>query len=449
MGREFELKKRYIAAGILVLVVGWLQYPGFVYTDYEVHDADVKRDDLVVVVTAPGTVKPVTTIEVSSQLSGQIAEVLVDFNEVVRKGQVLARLDAASLQMTVQQSEAELQSAEAQLLLAQESAKKAESELQNARAFKEVVGARLTGAQALEANARRRLDRSESLRSTNSASASEVEETRGEWVARQAAVREQEAQVEVQDAAIASAVAETEIAKARVNAANARVLEAQASLARTRIELSHTEILAPIDGIVILRNVSQGQTVAASLQAPVLFTVAQNLKSIELEVAVDEADVGRIELGQYAVFSVDAYPGEVFRGRVKQIRKAPQRIQSVITYSIVIAADNPEEQLLPGMTALVRIAVESSDATLIVPNAALRFEPPEELASSKRPDSGHVLWRDDDGDLEPVGVRTGIADSESTEVLDGVAEGDRVATGVTVLGRYLNIVGLHFELDSE
>jgi HlyD family secretion protein len=434
----------------LLLILAWLQYPGFVISDYQLHFNTIKRDDLVVMVTAPGTVKPVTTVEVSSQLSGQIAEVLVDFNQQVTAGQAMARLDAASHTMAVRQATAEAQSAGAQLQLARQGIQRADSELANARAVQQVAAARLEGARAREENARRAYERKQSLQESKNIPVSDVEEAQGLWLEEKALIAEHQAQIRVQEAAATAAAVNLEMARARVGAAESVLSEREAALEKARIELARTEIRAPIDGVVILRNVSPGQTVAASLQAPVLFTVAQDLSSIELEVAVDEADIGQLELGQYAIFSVDAYPGEVFRGRVEQIRKAPRSIQSVVTYVVVIAAENPREHLLPGMTAMVRIAVEDSPNTLVAPNTALRFTPPPKLQGSPAAAGETVLWRRGDGDkLIPVAVETGITDTLVTELHGGLTAGDEVATGVTMRGRYLNLLGLHFALGDE
>ena len=415
--QQSPIQSKLLFAIPIALLLAWLQYPGFIQTDYEIHYSQIERDDLVVVVTAPGTIKPVTSIEVSSQLSGQISEVLVDFNQPVVADQVLARLDSASYRMAVRQAVAEQESAKAQLELSNQGVLRAESELANARAVSQVISARQEGARAREANALRALERIRSLHALNNAPAGDVEQAEGIWLGEQAAVSEQQAQLQVQETAIISASTELEMAKARVNAARSKLAEREAALEKARIELSRTDIRSPIDGLVILRNVSQGQTVAASLQAPVLFTVAENLSSIEVEVAVDEADIGRIEMDQFAVFSVDTFPGKVFRGRVSQIRKAPQRIQSVVTYDVVIKAQNPDEQLLPGMTALVRVAVEDAENALVIPNAALRFTPPEEL--QLRPpaaQNGTTIWTGDEDNLAPLTIETGITDTEVTEL---------------------------------
>jgi HlyD family secretion protein len=168
-------------------------------------------------------------------------------------------------------------------------------------------------------------------------------------------------------------------------------------LSKANIELSRTEIRAPMDGVVIRRNIARGQIVASSLQAPILFTMVENLSSIEVEVAVDEADIGKIKIEQFVIFAVDAYPNESFMGRVRQIRIAPEQLQGVITYIVVVGADNPKERLLPGMTGLVRIAVRQSDATLVSPNSALRFEPPEQLKPAGWEGAGDepILWKAD------------------------------------------------------
>lgn len=438
---------RVLIAVTVLFVLGWLQYPGFVQTRYDVQFTTVKRDDLVALVTSTGTVQPVTTVDVSSQLSGQVAEVLVDFNEKVVSGQTLARLDSDAQRVAVRQAEAELDSANAQLELAQKAVSRARANVDSAVARRSVIAARREAAASRQANAAKALERSRSLAASRNAPESAVEAAESSWLDAQAAVSEQVAQIDVEDAAIASARAALAMADAQQNVAYAREREREAALERTHIELARTEIRAPIDGVVILRNVARGQTVAASLQSPTLFTVAQDLGRVELEVSVDEADIGQIEPGHYVVFAVDAYPANIFSGRVRQIRKSPRRIQSVVTYSVVVEADNPGERLMPGMTALVRIAVNDATGALVAPNSALRLEPPAEMLSDAPMDhQGSVLWRQGDDNLVAVAVGTGITNTEVTEILSGVAEGDEVVTRITVEGRILNLLGIHFSL---
>ena len=191
-------------------------------------------------------------------------------------------------------------------------------------------------------------------------------------------------------------------------------------LKQAQVDLERTIIRAPVNGTVILRNIDAGQTVAASLQAPVLFTIAQDLRDMQVEAAIDEADVGRLGVGQQASFTVDAFPQRNFTGEIRQIRKSPVNVQNVISYTVVISAANPNQSLLPGMTANVRVVVDSRDNVLKVANAALRF----------RPAPGRLWIPGPDGQPKAVAVRTGLTDGTSTELLEGpLKEGDEIIIG--------------------
>jgi HlyD family secretion protein len=217
----------------------------------------------------------------------------------------------------------------------------------------------------------------------------QLEAARAQERAGQAALRSAQAQLTAGEsqaraatAQVASVGAQLEVAQAQLKAAEATVRQKQAALEQTRLDLVHTEIRAPVDGVVVSRSIDSGQTVAASLQAPTLFTIAQDLTRMQVEAAVDEADVGRLSEGMAATFTVDAFPGRTFRGEIAQIRKAAQVVQNVVTYTTVITVPNPDRTLLPGMTANVRVQVDRREDALRVPNAALRFRPPADAADS-------------------------------------------------------------------
>jgi HlyD family secretion protein len=284
----------------------------------------VERGDLAVVVTATGTLSALDTVEVSSEVSGRVAEVLVDFNHRVKKGQVLAVLDPEQAQARAQEAAAQVEAANAGL-----------------------VRARATADEA-----RRKLDRAQELAGAGLLSKDELDTA-------QATARRAEADV-------GSALAQTTVARA--------------SLDDARSALRKTTIASPIDGIVLARSVEPGQTVAASLQAPVLFTLARDLTKMKLVVAVDEADVGKVQEGDGATFTVDAYPGRTFLSRVEQLRNIAKAAENVVTYEAVLSVDNQDMALRPGMTATAEIVTEEKQAVLLVPNAALRFTPPDVLA---------------------------------------------------------------------
>lgn len=310
--------------------------------------AKVERGPLNAVVVASGTLNAVTTVQVGSQISGQIQEIHADFNTAVKKGQVIARIDPATFELRVNQARADLDAAKSAVSVAQ-------SALAAQRAERGRIAVNL-------ADAERDYNRKKMLVEKNFISPAELDKARTLLEATREQLRAVEAQIRV--------------AEAQVESAQAAVKQREALLRQAEVDLERTVIRAPVDGTVILKNVDAGQTVAASLQAPVLFTIARDLRDMQVEAAIDEADVGRLRVGQPATFTVDAFPGRTYSGAIVQIRKAPQTVQNVVSYTVVISAANPDLSLLPGMTANVRVVVDSRASALKVPNAALRFRPP-------------------------------------------------------------------------
>lgn len=336
-----------LAIGIAGAAAWWWQRGDDAQPTYRT--AAVERGSLQASVAAGGTVTPVRQVQIGTQVSGQIKEVLVDFNSPVRAGQLLARLDPETFEYRVSQSTADVEAARAQVLTAQANAMAAQ--------------AGVSRAQLDLTEARRDLARREELLAREFISAAEVDRVRAV-----AASAEQ---------TVNSAQAQLRVAEAQVQSAAAVVRQREAQLAQARIDLQRTEIRSPVDGIVIKRSIELGQTVAASLQAPELFIVARNLSDMQVDTSIDEADVSRVKLGQTATFGVDAMPGRTFEGTVSQVRKAALNQQNVITYIAVIGFRNPGEALLPGMTANVRIVTDQRDDVLKVPNAALRVRLPD------------------------------------------------------------------------
>jgi HlyD family secretion protein len=291
--------------------------------------ATVDRGDVLDVVGATGTLQAVTTVQVGSQVSGTIQSLYADFNSTVRKGQVLARLDPSLLQARLGQVQAGLASAQANV--------------ERSRATLEDARQKLARAQQLS---------SEGL---------------------------------VPQADLESARATHAEAAAQLKASQAAVTQAAANVRQAQVDMTHTVIAAPIDGVVIARNVDVGQTVAASLQAPVLFVIANDLSRLQVSASIDEADVGRVRAGQEATFRVDAFPNEVFTGRVEQVRLQPITLQNVVTYTTIIGVDNPGQRLMPGMTATVSVVVDRRDDVLRIPASALRFRPEGFDAGAVRP----------------------------------------------------------------
>ncbi len=302
--------------------------------------AKTESGPLTAAVSATGTLNPVVSVQVGSQVSGQIKEILVDFNSPVKSGQLIARLDPETYQHRVSQAEADVDAA---------------------RAAQGVQQAEVSRARANLANAQRDYERKKTLVEKNFISPAERDTAQNTL-----------------DAARASLAS----AEAQVKNGEAIVRQREAQLAAARVDLERTSIKAPVDGIVVKRSIEPGQTVAASLQAPELFVIAKNLSDMQVETSIDEADVGRVRVGQKAGFTVDAFTGRNFEGEVRQVRKAATVVSNVVTYTVVISAANPDLTLLPGMTANVRIITAQKDKALKVPNAALRFRPTGSSGSS-------------------------------------------------------------------
>jgi HlyD family secretion protein len=363
--------------------------------------AKIERGPITATVAATGTLTPVVTVQVSSQISGQIREVNVDFNSIVKAGQLIAQIAPETYEHRVRQAEADLEASRATVAVQQ---------------------AEIYRAQVNLADAERDHTRKKSLVEKNFISPAELDKAATTLEAARAQLR-------------------VVTAQARNSAALVRQREAQ--LGQARVDLGRTEIRAPVDGIVIKRSVEPGQTVAASLQAPEMFVIARNLADMQVETAIDEADVGRLQLDQEASFTVDAFPGKRFKGNVVQVRKAAQVVSNVVTYTVVVSAGNPDLILLPGMTANVRITTAQKDSVLKISNAALRFRPPGEeksVLAGRQPGGKGVgrggmgkLWvAGDDGKPTAIEVKTGLNDGNQTELIDtDLAEGREVITGMS------------------
>jgi HlyD family secretion protein len=309
--------------------------------------AKVERGALSAVVIASGTLNAVTTVQVGSQISGQVKEIFADFNTTVKKDQVIAQIDPSTFELRVNQARADLDSAEGAVAVARAGFAAQQAEVARVR--------------LMLAEAQRDVERKKQLVDKKFISAAELDKAAVVLDTTREQLKAVQAQIKVNEA--------------QVSSARAAVKQRESLLKQAQVDLERTIIRAPVDGTVILRNVDAGQTVAASLQAPVLFTIAQDLRDMQVEAAIDEADVGRLRVGMAASFAVDAFPRRNFQGEIRQIRKSPLTVQNVVSYTVVISAANPDLALLPGMTANVRVAVESRASALKVPNAALRFRP--------------------------------------------------------------------------
>jgi HlyD family secretion protein len=335
----------------------------------------VERGALTAAVSATGNLNAVITVQVGSQVSGQIKELLVDFNSVVKKNQVVARIDPDIFVAKVNQAKADVDSAKATVLNQQALVEKTRADLENARAAAAEGRAQTAKAQVAVVDGKRDYDRKTELFARKLIAKSDLDSSQATHDSALAQLDSAKAHDQALESAIQSAVAQLRVVQAMLESARAQVQQKDAALKQAQLDLDHTTILAPVDGVVVSRQVDVGQTVAASLQAPVLFTIAQDLTKMQVETSVDEADIGRIKLDDRAAFTVDAFPGETFVGTVTQIRKAAQIVQNVVTYTVIVAVGNPSGKLLPGMTANVKLVVAQKPSVLKVANAALRFRP--------------------------------------------------------------------------
>ena len=332
---------RWLAWGALALLIGLAIFTWGLNRDpsivkYETTEA--QQGDLTVTVSATGNLQPTDQVDVGSEVSGTIATVEVDYNDVVKAGQVLARLDTTKLAAQANQSRAAVESARASLLQVQASLQVARSEWERFTQVRQLSGGRVPSAQEMD-----------------------------------------------------TAEATLKRAQAEEAVGQAKIAEAEAKLRVDQTNLDKAVIVSPINGVVLARSVEPGQTVAASLQSPVLFTLAEDLAKMELHVAVDEADVGQVRDGQQATFTVDAYPDRIFPARITQVRYGSQAVEGVITYLTVLNVDNSDLTLRPGMTATADIIVAEIKNALLVPNAALRFAPAQQEKKAETSSGGSLL----------------------------------------------------------
>lgn len=331
----------------------------------------VEKQTIVETVEASGTVNPVKTVSIGSQVSGMIKEIYVDYNSQVKKGQLLAQIDPSLFQAQVNQAQGSLSSARANY-------EKTKSTLiydeANYKRYKE-------------------------LYKKNYVSKSDLE--------------------------LAAATYRADLAS--LNSMNALIAQSAATLQNNLTNLRYTRIISPVDGVVISRSVDVGQTVAASFTTPTLFTVAQDLTNMQIEVSVSEADIGKIKQGQDAQYTLDGYPNETFKGKVSQVRISPTTISNVVTYTVIVSVNNDNEILKPGMSANVSIITNKKENILCIDNAAMRFTPTEITGGRKFKEQGIWLLRKN----KPVrvNIKTGITDSEATEIISNeIKEGEDVIT---------------------
>lgn len=509
-------KKRLMlgVAGMAVLGLAAFYFYGNQASAAQYLTASVDRGNLRNTVTATGTLQAVTTVQVGSQASGTISALNADFNSVVKKGQIVAQLDPAVAKAQVDQARANLQQATASLQQAragvansragvsdaQAKALGAKSTVQNNQAGVSGAQANLAVLKAQQDDALSYLNQQESLLKAgvvpqrdydvaqtayrtaqaryDQAAAQVNQAVLSEQMASGSGIAQSQAQLEQSQSAVQQS-------QAQVGQAQAQVQQAEAALRLAEINLTHLTIVSPIDGIVVSRNVDVGQTVAASLSAPTLFTIANDLKQMQVIANIDQADIGLVEQAKSVKFAVDAFPGKDFDGKIQQMRLNPQNVQNVVTYNVVIDVSNPEQKLKPGMTANLTITIDERNNVLKVPNSALRFKPqdatgqtssntnanaqsgsPQQTASARGAKSANsaapqaspqtsgsdskfapasapvlagqtrVVWvLGADGTPQSRRIKVGLTDGASTEVVEGnLQEGEMVVTGQTLAG---------------
>ena len=497
-------KKLFIGGGLMLAVV----LAGFYFWGDDAGAAQymsarVDRGNLRNTVTATGTLQAVTTVQVGSQASGTIAALYADFNSVVKKGQVVAQLDPAVAKAQVDQARANLQQARASLAQAQAAVTNSRAGITDAQArglaARSTVQNNQAGVSAAEANvavlkaqqddALSLLKQQESLLkagviaqrdyevATTAYRTAEARYNQAVAQLNQSKLSEQSsasAGIAQSQAAVEQSKAQLQQSQAQVAQNSAQVQQAQAALSLAEVNLSHTTITSPIDGVVVSRDVNVGQTVAASLSAPTLFTIANDLTQMQVIANIDQADIGLVEQAKSVRFTVDAFPGKDFDGKIQEMRLNPVNVQNVVTYNVVINVNNPEQILKPGMTANLMITIDERNNVLKVPNSALRFTPQD--ANRQRtggnnaggqgqgqgrrrqqgenaqgggdnsnfapasapvlPGQTRIVWvLGQDGKPERRRIKVGLSDGASTEVVEGnLTEGEMVITGQTVNG---------------
>jgi HlyD family secretion protein len=429
-----SIAKTTIALTAAVLgtgLAGWAWFGDAPPVEYRTQAAD--HGDMTVTVSATGVPNAVVTVQVGSQVSGNILALFADFNTKVTKGQLIAQIDPAPFLTRVRQAQANLASARAAVANSEAGVQQALAGVQAASSSLAAARANVLKASAIADDAMVKVDRRVVMVRQGADSTEDLETARTTY---HSAVADHDALVSQQQAAqdgVTVAQAQVHVAQSMVAASRAQVAQVTAALQSAQIDLDHTKIAAPVDGVVVSRNVDVGQTVAASLSAPTLFLIAQDLTKMQVDTNVSEADVGRVRVDQPATFSVDAYPGQTFTGVVTAIRKAPINVQNVVTYDAVIGVANTDLRLFPGMTANVKILVNQRPHVMRVANAALRFRPagapsPRDQATGQGAAPETTVWiLGTDHQPRRVVVTTGETDGGWTEVTGGaLADGDRV-----------------------
>src|SRR6266851_2238993 len=500
--RLLSQKKQLMLGGgaLAIIVLAGFYFWGNQSAAAQYMTAKIEKGNLRNTVTATGTLQAVTTVQVGSQASGTISALYADFNSVVKKGQVVAQLDPAVSKAQVDQARANLEQARASLTQAraavvnsragvsgaQASGLAAKSTVQNNQAGVSGAQANVAVLKAQQDDALSLLKQQESLLKAGVIPQRDYDVAMTAYKTAEARSNQATAQLNqamlTEQSASSAGIAQSQ---AQVQQSQAQVQQSQAALSLAEVNLSHTTITSPIDGIVVSRDVNVGQTVAASLSAPTLFTIANDLTQMQVIANIDQADIGLVEQAKSVKFSVDAFPGKDFDGKIQQMRINPQNVQNVVTYNVVIDVSNPEQKLKPGMTANLTITIDERNNVLKVPNAALRFVPQDTTGqksvapagtgsgngqgrrsqqtdtsagaarSNSSTQSGNgdesrfapatapvlegqtrLVWvLGQDGKPQSRRIKLGLTDGIATEVVEGdLKEGEMVITGQTLAG---------------
>jgi HlyD family secretion protein len=374
--------------------------------------APVRRGDIATTVTASGALSAIKTVLVSSQVSGQMLRIVADYNTDVQKGDVIAEIDPLSFQIALEHASSELSVAEAAVLIQKRLYEKAVSDLASTVSVRDGARFATERERIAVAEAGRDLERKRSL--VRAGNVSQVDFDKAQAALDTAIQTRKSAEADERTKIALAQAAESTLrsAEAQVAHANAVVQQKRAALKAAQTQLERTKILAPTDGVVIGRTIEEGQQINVALRTETLFTVAQDLREMQIKISVDEADIGKIREGQPVIYTVDSFPGREFRAEVKQIRMDPQEKQNVVTYVVVANAPNPDKILMPGMTANARIVIDAHENVQKVPVAALRFAPTGESG----PKHSHVWTLGDDRLPKPIPVAVGLSDGNMVEV---------------------------------
>jgi HlyD family secretion protein len=419
-------------------VGGWAFYRDSRKVEYTT--VKVEKGDIESTISATGACNAVVTVQVGSQVSGYIADLKADFNTKVRKGDVVAIIEPSLFQARVDQAKANVDSATAQVGNVRSQISKAESDIASAKAGVLNQKANVIRAQSAVSDAKIKLANRENLFSQGILSKDDRDSAQAVYDQAVASLDAVKAQVTAAEANVKSVEEQREVLKSQLLSAQAQVRQQTAAMAQAQVDLNNTIIRSPVEGTVVKRSMDKGQTVAASFSAPEIFQIAQDLAKMQVDVNVDESDIGRVKEGQQANFTVDAYPGHTFPGVVFQIRHAPMNVQNVITYDVVVRVDNSDLKLFPGMTASVKILTDKLSGTLKVPSAALRFRPADAPTKGGGGGKGRgggaspmqtVYVLGEDQKPKPVRVRLGPSDGNFVAVVGGdLKEGDRLITAI-------------------